>query len=264
MSARQEPLIYGTNMTVSYPARNKHLFTKAAPIIALDGVSIKIYRGQSLAIVGESGSGKSTLVKALFGLTKLTSGEAYFDGKQVLAKGRERWLRARTGIVFQDPYSSLDPRMSVGDSIAEPLEALSIKGDHEQLVAEILTQLELPADSAERYPSAFSGGQRQRIAIARALVHSPEVLVGDEPVSALDVLVRRRIIELLAELRTQMGLTFISVTHDLGIVPDIAERVLVLQGGKVIEEGPVEQIFGDPQQPYTQSLIRALPRLPKL
>lgn len=258
------PLIAGHNLTVKYRPQPKKLFAKPTPLTALDSVSLEIFKGQSLAIVGESGSGKTTLIKALFGLERATSGQAFFDGRQVHAKGRERWLRARTGIVFQDPYSSLDPRMPVGESVAEPLQALGVKGDHEELVQSILEKLELPADTASRYPANFSGGQRQRIAIARALVHSPDVLVGDEPVSALDVLVRRRIIELLAELRAEMGLTMISVTHDLGIVPDIAEQVLVLKGGKIIEQGSVEQIFVDPQMPYTRSLIKALPRLPKL
>ncbi|HUH53316.1 MAG TPA: ABC transporter ATP-binding protein [Microbacteriaceae bacterium] len=257
------PFIDGQNITVTFPARKTALFARKSYITALNDVSISVYKGQSLAIVGESGSGKSTLIKALFGLQRIDRGSVSFDGRPVLSKGRQRWLRARSGIIFQDPYSSLDPRMSIGASISEPLEALKIPGSHDALVQEILSKLELPEDTLSRYPDEFSGGQRQRIAIARALVHSPEVLVGDEPVSALDVLVRRRIIDLLATLRQEMGLTMISVTHDLGIVPDIAERVLVLQHGRVVEEGSVAQIFTDPQNSYTRSLITALPRIPK-
>jgi len=258
----QTPLSLAQDVTVSYPGRVFQGLRRSPHTVALDRVSVQVNRGESLAIVGESGSGKSTLVKALLGLEKIDSGEVRFDGRRVMAKGRERWLRSRTGIVFQDPYSSFNPRLTIGASVGEPLDALGITDERATRIAAILATLGLPEDTVERYPSEFSGGQRQRIAIARALIHNPELLVGDEPVSALDVLVRTSIIEELRELRQALGLTMILVTHDLSLVPEIADRVLVLQQGRVVEEGTVDEIFGAPKESYTQSLIRAIPRLP--
>lgn len=257
----QTPLSMAHDITVSFPGRRKWLFGRAPQIVALDRVTMHVNRGESLAIVGESGSGKSTLVRALMGLERINSGEIRFDGRRVEAKGPERWLRRRTGIVFQDPYSSFNPRMTIGESVAEPLVALGVGGDQEGRVAEMLTKLDLPENAAHRYPGSFSGGQRQRIAIARALIHGPELLIGDEPVSALDVLVRQSILTQLATLRRELGLTMIAVTHDLSVVPDIADRVLVLQAGRVVETGTVDEIFGAPKDPYTKSLIAAIPRL---
>lgn len=257
-------LLEGRNLTKTYPTGARSLLRRAPRLRALDGVSIEIPRGVGVAIVGESGSGKSTLLNALLGLTRPDSGSVLFDGREVVAKPSDRllWLRRRTGIVFQDPYASLDPRRTIGQTVAEPLEATSAPGDHAAKVSAMLARLELPEDSTERYPSEFSGGQRQRIALARALVHGPELLVGDEPVSALDVLVRQHILELLSELRTELGLTLVTVTHDLGIVPELAEHVVVMHQGRIVEAGPVEQILGDPQHTYTRELVAAIPRLP--
>lgn len=254
------PLLEATDLVKTYRARGGSLFRSAPRTVALDGVSVTVHRGQSLAVVGESGSGKSTLLRVLLGLEAPDRGTVRYDGRSVDPGRRMLWLRARTGIVFQDPYSSLSPRMTVEEIVAEPLEALGIAGPHRDRVREMLARLELP-DALTRYPAEFSGGQRQRIAIARALVHGPEMLIGDEPVSALDVLVRRRLVDLLCELRTALGLTLVTVTHDLGLVPELAERVLVLRGGQVVEEGRVSDIFLRPREPYTRSLIDALPRL---
>lgn len=264
LNGEATPLLMAQNVTVTYPGRVTQGLRRPPRTVALDQVSIEINRGESLAIVGESGSGKSTLVKALLGLERVDSGEIRFDGRRVTAKGRELWLRRRTGVVFQDPYSSFNPRLTIGESVGEPLDALGVREERQQRILTILSTLGLPEDTADRYPSEFSGGQRQRIAIARALIHHPELLVGDEPVSALDVLVRTSIIEELRALRQEMGLTMILVTHDLSIVPEIADRVLVLQDGRLVETGTIDEIFGDPQEAYTQSLIQAIPRLPKL
>ncbi|MBC9926543.1 MULTISPECIES: ATP-binding cassette domain-containing protein [unclassified Leucobacter] len=257
-------LLSGRDLVQTYQARGGALFRRAPRVRALDGVSVEIPRGAGVAIVGESGSGKSTLLRLLLGLERPESGTVAFDGREVVAKRSDRllWLRSRTGIVFQDPYASLNPRRTIGQTVAEPLEAIGAPGDHAALVRAMLARLDLPEDTAERYPAEFSGGQRQRIALARALVHGPDLLVGDEPVSALDVLVRRRILELLAELRAELGLTLLTVTHDLGIVPDLAEHIIVMHRGVVIESGPVEQILGAPREPYTRALVAAIPRLP--
>lgn len=227
------------------------------------GVNFAVQRGESVAVVGESGSGKTTLLKLLLGLSLPSEGVVRFDGTVVNARSdRLLWLRRRTGIVFQDPYSSFNPRRTVGQTVAEPLVATGAPGDHREQVAAILDRMELPARASDRYPHEFSGGQRQRIALARALVHGPELLVADEPVSALDVLVRGRLLDLLARLREEMGLTLITVTHDLAVVPRIAERVSVMRSGQIVEEGTVSEIFDRPREDYTRELIAALPRLP--
>lgn len=260
-----EIILEGRNLVQTYPSRGGTLFKKAPRLRALDDVSIAIPRGAGVAIVGESGSGKSTLLRALLGLELPEAGTVTFEGREVVARPSDRllWLRRKTGIVFQDPYASLDPRRTIGQTVAEPLEATKAPGDHDAMVRAMLTRLDLPADTADRSPAEFSGGQRQRIALARALVHGPELLVGDEPVSALDVLVRRRILELLTELRTELGLTLVTVTHDLGIVPELAEHIVVMRHGRVVEQGSVAQVLGDPQEPYTRELVAAIPRLPR-
>lgn len=256
------PLIEARDVTVTFRGRATGLFRRAPRTIAVDRVSLQLQRGSSLAIVGESGSGKTTLVRALLGLTAIDSGSVLFDGREVRAKGREHWLRSRTGIVFQDPYSSLNPRHTIAEIVREPLEALGETEGASERVQSILDRLELPEGTHRRYPRSFSGGQRQRIAIARALIHRPELLVGDEPVSALDVLVRGRILRLLRELRDELGLSLIIVTHDLSIVPDLADEMLIMQHGRIVEHGSVAQVFSDPQEAYTRSLIAAIPRLP--
>ncbi len=181
----------------------------------------------------------------------------------ILRCGVGAQLRRRTGLVFQDPYSSFNPRRTIGQTVAEPLVATGAPGDHEAAVAAILDRMELPVDAAERYPHEFSGGQRQRIALARALVHGPELLVADEPVSALDVLVRGRLLDLLSELREELGLTLITVTHDLSVVPRVAERIAVMRRGLMVEEGTVAEVFEQPREEYTRELMAALPRLPE-
>ncbi len=257
------PLVEAVGLSKRYRVPATRLFQRAGGTTALDGVDLSVGRGESVAIVGESGSGKSTLLRLLLGLSPASSGVVRFDGREVdPARDRLLWLRRRTGIVFQDPYSSFNPRRTIGQTIAEPLVATRAPGDHRARVRAMLERVELPADTADRYPHEFSGGQRQRIALARALVHGPELLLADEPVSALDVLVRGRLIEMIAGFRRELGLTLVTVTHDLGVVPQLAERVVVLRGGALVEQGPTAQIFTAPREAYTRELVGALPRLP--
>lgn len=257
------PLVELVNVSKEFRTPPRKLFERAQVVRALDGASLTIARGESVAIVGESGSGKTTLIRQMLGLSTPTAGSVSFDGREVTAhSGDLGWLRRRTGLVFQDPYSSFNPRRTIGQSVAEPLEGSNLPGDHQAMVRAVLERVGLPADAASRYPEAFSGGQRQRIAVARAIVHGPELLVGDEPVSALDVLVRARVLDLLAELRREYGLTLVTITHDLGIVPKLAERTIVMQGGKIVEDGPTAELLTSPSHPYTQRLVASRLRLP--
>ena len=262
-AAEGAPLLAVAGLAKHYRPPSTRLFRRGPVTRALDGVDLAIERGESVAIVGESGSGKSTLLHLVLGLARATAGSVRIDGREVdPARDRLLWLRRRTGLVFQDPYSSFNPRRTIGQTVAEPLVATRAPGDHDAAVRAMLERLELPADAAERYPHEFSGGQRQRIALARALVHGPELLLTDEPVSALDVLVRGRLLRLLAELRRELGLTLVTVTHDLGIVPRLAERVVVMRAGRVVEVGPTGRILTEPREAYTRELVAALPRLP--
>lgn len=233
--------------------------------VALDDVSIRLMPGRSLGIVGESGAGKSTLLRILLGLEAPDSGEVLVDGRP-LPRGDRAAMRAyrRTvQVVFQDPRSSLDPRMRVGTSIAEPLRNLRLPGPHRARVAELLEAVGLEPGMADRYPAEFSGGQRQRIAIARALAPEPQVLIADEPVSSLDVTVRRQIIRLLERLRAERGMSLIMVSHDVAIVGRLCEDVAVMNAGRVVESGDTSAVFAEPSQAYTRNLLAAVPRLPE-
>jgi len=232
-------------------------------VLALDDVSLQVASGQRLGIVGESGSGKTTLVRAMAGLLPVTSGEIVFQGRP-LTRLRERelgFLRAQVSMVFQDPRSSLDPRMRVGRIITEPLRSPLLRGRDGVALDEILRQVGLEPDVAKRYPHEFSGGQRQRIAIARALVSRPQVLIADEATSSLDVSVRSQILSLIDERVRDDGLTLIFVSHDLGVVRRVCDSVVVMNGGRVVESGPVKQIFDEPGDDYTRQLVDAIPRL---
>ncbi len=235
--------------------------------LAVQGVSFAIEAGQHTGLVGESGSGKSTLIKLLLGLTRPSMGRVVFDGAPLDLGDRSQMRAFRRSVqtVFQDPYSSLDPRQRVGRIVSEPLRSLHIARGREVdgLVAEALASVGLPADAAPRYPHEFSGGQRQRIAIARAIVSRPRVLLADEPVSALDVITRSQVIALLAELGASRDLTVLMVSHDLGVVGALCRRTIVLQGGRIVEEGTTARVLGAPREPYTRQLLAAVPRLPE-
>lgn len=260
-----ETLIRARGLTRDYPAPRARAFGRAERTPGLADVDLSVLAGSAVGVIGESGSGKSTLVRLLLGLDTPTAGTVEVAGRTVDARGSARslhWLRRATGIVFQDPYASLDPRMNIGRIVGEPLWALDIAGDRRARVREVLEQVGLTADMAERFPHEFSGGQRQRIALARAIVHRPRILVGDEPLSALDVTVRAQILRLLASLRAEEDLTLVLVSHDIGVVQNVCDQVVVMKDGRVVEQGPTEKVLLQPQAAYTRKLLASIPTLP--
>ncbi|KKC36681.1 peptide ABC transporter ATP-binding protein [Devosia epidermidihirudinis] len=230
--------------------------------LVLDGASLDISPGDSIGLVGESGSGKTTLLRLLLGLIRPSSGNITFKGAQLDPANAAfmREYRRQVQVVFQDPYSSLDPRQKVFAIVAEPLRSLRIAGDHRQMVTDALVSVGLDANVLDRFPHEFSGGQRQRIAIARAIVSGPSLLLADEAVSALDLSTRIRIVELLKSLSQTMTLVFVS--HDLGVVAALCERIVILEKGRIVEAGPTASILANPQHPYTQRLLASVPRMP--
>ncbi len=254
-------IIQARDVVRIYPLRRRRL-TEPAPVIrAVDGISLDVRRGETFGIVGESGSGKSTLARLLVGMDRPNSGSIDIAGIDVVGTRDLRPLHRIVQMVFQDPMGSLDPRMRIGDIIAEPLRSLRIGGDHRQRVRELLEAVALPADVVHRYPHEFSGGQRQRIAIARALGPDPDILVADEPVSALDMSVQTVTLDLLAHLKEEFDLTMVFISHDLSTVHRICDRVIVMESGRVVERGLVDEVFRRPSEPYTQRLVASIPRL---
>lgn len=253
-------------------AEGKHLFKtfpvkgqgKGAALHAVSGVDLAVYEGETLALVGESGCGKSTLGRLLLGLLPPTQGQVFFDGQDLAAlpPARLRALRRQMQLVFQDTAAALNPRWTVGQSLAEPLRIHNLcpRGEYAARGAALLTQVGLAPDLLDRYPHQLSGGQRQRVGLARALALSPRLVVCDEPVSALDVSVQAQMLNLLADLQASQGLTYVLISHDLGVVRHSADRVCVMFLGRVCEVGPTQALFSAPRHPYTKFLLDSVPR----
>ncbi len=259
------PLLQAGDLAKHFPVRRGIVLPReVGRIHAVDGVSLTLQRGETLAIVGESGCGKSTLGRLLLRLIEPTAGSLSFDGIDVLSLDRHalRALRRRMQMIFQDPFASLHPRLSVGRILAEPIE-LHLKLPPSQVrerVQELLSVVGLAPYHADRFPHEFSGGQRQRIGIARALATRPELIVCDEPVSALDVSIQAHIVNLLGDLKRQFGLSYIFIAHDLAVVRHIADRIAVMYLGQVVEIGDKRAVTGAPRHPYTRALLSAVPR----
>lgn len=243
----------------------KNLWGKPAKVKALDGITFTLARGQTLAVVGESGCGKSTLGRLLTMIETPTSGELYWNGQNLLEADRqaEALRRKKIQIIFQNPYASLNPRKKISQILEEPLLINTDlnKAQRREKVLAIMSKVGLKAEHYDRYPHMFSGGQRQRIAIARGLMLNPEVLIADEPVSALDVSVRAQVLNLMMELQQELGLSYIFISHDLSVVEHIADEVMVMYLGRCVEKGTKQSIFTQPKHPYTQALLSATPRL---
>ena len=248
----QSPLLMAENLEVHFPIRRGVLQSVAGHVRAVDGVSLAVAAGRTVALVGESGCGKTTVGKAMLGLIPATAGRVRLDGQE-LAGLAPRHMQ----MVFQDPFASLNPRLRVGDIIAEGMKALGVAGD----VGAILDQVGLSADMAGRYPHEFSGGQRQRIAIARALAVNPRLLICDEPTSALDVSVQAQILNLLKDLQVERGLAYLFISHNIGVVGHLAHQVAVMYLGRIVERGSVDEVLRDARHPYTRALLAAVPRI---
>ena len=262
---KREVILDVRNIKKWFPI-NKGLFEKEKRYVkAVDDVTFSVYRGETVGLVGESGCGKSTLARTILRLIEPTGGEVYYKGEDFLKLNHKqvKALRKDMQIVFQDPYGSLHPKMKIGQILEEPL-IISNWGDKEQRkarVRELIEAVDLKPEHLERYPHEFSGGQRQRIVIARALATNPELVICDEPVSALDVSVRSQILNLLSNLQEQMGLTYIFISHDLSVVEHICDRVIVMYLGRVMEMADAKELFANPCHPYTKALLSAVPQI---
>ncbi|MFC5662392.1 ABC transporter ATP-binding protein [Kitasatospora misakiensis] len=260
-----EPILEVKDLVKHYPLTQGIVLKKQVGAVrAVDGISFELVKGETLGIVGESGCGKSTLAKVLMNLEKATSGQVLFKGEDItrLSGAGLKAVRRNIQMVFQDPYTSLNPRMTVGDIIGEPFEIhpeVAPKGDRRRAVQDLLDVVGLNPEYINRYPHQFSGGQRQRIGIARGLALKPEVIICDEPVSALDVSVQAQVINLLEQLQNEFRLSYMFIAHDLSIVRHISDRVGVMYLGKMVEIGTEEEIYSHPTHPYTQALLSAVP-----
>jgi peptide/nickel transport system ATP-binding protein len=278
VSTDSEPLLEVTDLVKHFPVKRGVFGREVDQVRAVDGVSLTVKRGETLGLVGESGSGKSTLARAILRLLEPTSGSIRFEGQEIadLSQRQMRPIRRDLQIVFQDPYSSLNPRKRVGQIVAASLALQNVESDEvkrvghaipgkrvspqpRERVEELLERVGLSAEHYDRYPHEFSGGQRQRIGIARALAMEPKLVVADEPVSALDVTIQAQILALLADLQEDFGLSYVFVAHDIGVVRHVSDRIAVMYRGKIVEEGPADRVCEHPSHPYTQALLEAVP-----
>lgn len=259
-----ETLLKLTNVVKTYELKNG-MFKAPSLLKAVNGVSFEVKKGETVSIVGESGCGKTTTGKLVMRIEEPTEGDILFGGQNIAHLSREglRDYRTKVQIIFQDPYSSLNPRWKVGDIIGEPLvlNTKLSKTEIKERVLELMDRVGLLKDWYDRYPHQFSGGQRQRIGIARALALHPELIVCDEPVSALDVSVQAQVLNLLAELQETFGLTYVFISHDLGVVRHVSDRVVVMYLGRVVETATTEELFTNPKHPYTRALLSAVPEV---
>jgi len=257
------PLLEVKELHKHYPVRGGIFSRTVGTVRAVAGVSLTVHAGQTLSLVGESGCGKSTLGRTLMRLEEPTSGQVLFEGRDLAAaSGDELFkLRREMQMVFQDPYSSLNPRLTVGEIVREPMLVHGMGSKAEQIarVRELLATVGLGADALQRYPSEFSGGQRQRIGVARALSLNPRLVIADEPVSALDVSVQSQVLNLMVQLQRERGLAYVFISHDLSVVEHVSDVVAIMYLGRIVEMGPVRQIFDNPAHPYTRALMQAIP-----
>ncbi|MFC7734256.1 ABC transporter ATP-binding protein [Roseomonas sp. GCM10028921] len=259
----QEPILAVEGLVKHYGIRASFLGKPRAQVRAVDGVSFSIAPGETLGLVGESGCGKSTVGKAVLRLVEPTAGRVTLEGENITALDRAGMIarRRRMQVIFQDPYSSLNPRMTAGDIVQEPLVNFGIgnRAEQQERVAALFERVGLRPDQRGNYPHEFSGGQRQRLGIARALALGPSIIIGDEPVSALDVSVQAQVINLMMDLQEEFGLSYLFIAHDLGVVEHISHRVAVMYLGKIVEIAPRAALFEAPRHPYTEALLAAVP-----
>jgi oligopeptide/dipeptide ABC transporter ATP-binding protein len=261
-STHEETLLSVRNLVKNFELRASRGIRKTQRVVqAVSDVSFDVKVGQTLGLVGESGSGKTTVGRSVLQLIEPTSGEVIFEGQDLTKMSFEelRNVRRQMQIVFQDPFASLDPKMTVGSSIAEPLVVQGVGGNHQDKVAELLDLVGLATDHATRFPHEFSGGQRQRVGIARALALDPKLIVLDEPVSALDVSIQAGVVNLFADLQKRLGMSYVFIAHDLSVVRHIADQVAVMYLGKIVEIGDKESVYRNPSHPYTKALLSAVP-----
>jgi oligopeptide transport system ATP-binding protein len=258
------PLLEVTDLVKHFPIKRGILIDREVDQVkAVDGVSFNVGRGETLGLVGESGSGKSTACRAVLQLIKPTSGSIKFEGREIAGLGRRamRPLRREMQMIFQDPYASLNPRKRVGQIVGDPLklQGVSRGSDLRRQVQELLERVGLAGEHLNRYPHEFSGGQRQRIGIARALALKPKLVICDEPVSALDVSIQAQIVNLLDDLQDELGLAYLFVAHDIGVVRHISDRIAVMHDGKIVEQGTADEVCERPKDDYTKKLLAAVP-----
>ncbi|MCI5071440.1 dipeptide ABC transporter ATP-binding protein [bacterium] len=257
-----ENILKVEDLKVHFKLRQKGIFTSEVQTVkAVDGVSFEVKKGETLGLVGESGCGKSTLGRAILQLIKPTSGKVFFEDQEITAMRNLQKMRKKMQIIFQDPYASLNPRMTVESIISEPLKTFNIAEGSEltRKVQELMEMVGLRPQYIRRYPHEFSGGQRQRIGIARAIALNPDLIIADEPISALDVSIQAQILNLMQDLQKELDLTYIFIAHDLAAVRHISDRVAVMYLGKLAEVGTADEIIKNPQHPYTKALISAIP-----